>query len=185
MCIDGLVNTGLGDAGDLDPYWKITSVPSDIPDDFIAGSNAIIMAANPVWGSSPAWSSKYIGVTADGNTGVPGGTYRYELSFASAKYNNTTTSVAVYFLVDDQVTSVEVSDGHGGGGGVIQSVTMFSGSGSGHTCFSSFTLTAFGPAVTILTFTVLNIGRRPSGLLVQFGEFTYMPGCPNPVPCKC
>lgn len=109
MCsVDGLVNTGLGAAGDLDPNWKVVSVPSGTTN-FTAGSNAIIMAPNPAWGSSAGWTSKYVGVTADGNTGVPGGTYIYELSFASASYYS--TSVAVYFLVDDQVTSVTVSDG--------------------------------------------------------------------------
>ena len=128
------------------------------------------MAANPVWVSSPSWPSKYIGVTADGTAGVPGGIYVYQLSFASASYISLT--VAVYFLVDDLVTSVD-------GSTTIQTVTSFSGNGV--SCFSSFTLSAFGSFTTVLTFTVNNYWG-PSSLLVQFGEISYIPGCPTPVP---
>ena len=177
--VDGLVNTGVGTAGDLDPYWKIVSVPSGTTG-FTAGSNAVIMAPNPAWASSPSWPSKYIGVTADGTANVPGGTYAYQLSFASASYLS--SSEAVYFLADNLVSSVTVSDGST----TIQTVTSFSG-GNGVSCFSSFTLSAFGPTTTVLTFNLLNvdIGPNPAGLLVQFGEFNYISGCPTPVPVPC
>jgi hypothetical protein len=167
------MNTGLGAAGDLDPSWKIISVPSDTPG-FTAGSNAVIMAANGDWASSSSWPSKWIGVTADGNTAIPGGTYVYQLSFASASYIS--TSIEVYFLADDAVESVAVSDGSA----TIQTITTGS-NGWGFSCFSSFTLSAFGPTTTTLTFTVSN-SFGPGGLLVQFGEFSYIPGCPTPMP---
>ena len=181
--VDGLVNTGLGAAGNLDPYWKIVSVPSGTTG-FTAGSNAVIMTPKPTWPSSPSWPSKYIGVTADGTAYLPGGTYVYQLSFASASYLSST--VEVYFLVDDAVTSVTVSDGNT----TIQTITSFSGPGNGNTwnnggCFSSFTLSAFGPTTTILSITVYNWAAwsTPSGLLVQFGSFEDVGGnCPTPVP---
>lgn len=116
------MNTGLGAAGDLDPYWKIISVPSDTPG-FTAGSNAIIMTSKGGWASSPSWPSKWIGVTADGNTAVPGGNYVYQLSFASASYYSMNKVVQVSFSADDSLTSVEVSDGSA----TIQTITTFSG----------------------------------------------------------
>ena len=176
--VDGLVNTGQGTAGDRDPYWKIIYVPIGTTG-FTVGSNAIIMTPEPLWASSSAWPSKYIGVTANGGAIVPVGTYMYQLSFASASYYS--TSVAVYFLVDNAVTSVEVSDGSA----IIQTITSFTGN-SGFKCFSSFILSAFGPTTTVLTFTVLNADSvaSPAGLLVQFGEFNYIPGCPTLAPCK-
>ena len=176
------MNTGLGAEGDLDPYWKIISVPSDTPG-FTAGSNAIIRMLTPSWPSSSSWPSKYIGVSADGDFHAPGGNYVYQLSFASASYIS--KSIEVYFLADDRVTSVTVSDGST----TIQTITEFSGRGSGNTwenngCFSGFTLSAFGPITTVLTFTVYNWWNynNPAGLLVQFGEFSYIPGCPIPMP---
>ena len=100
--VDGLVNTGLGTVGSLDPYWKIISVPSGTTG-FTAGSNAVIMSAHPgVWASSSV--SKWIGITADGNAGVPAGTYVYQLSFSSAAGYYSTKSVQVSFLVDDDLT---------------------------------------------------------------------------------
>ena len=172
------MNTGQGSAGSRDPYWKIISVPSGTTG-FIAGTNAIIMTPDGGWASSPAWSSKWIGVTANGNAHVPAGTYVYQLSFASASYYS--TSIAVYLMSDDRVSSVEVSDGSA----TIQTITSFTGI-TGLKCFSSFILSAFGPTTTILTFTVLNLGSVPNqvGLLVQFGEFNSIPGCPTLVPCK-
>ena len=108
-------------------------------------------------------------MTADGGVDVPAGIYEYQLSFASGSYVSKT--VEVYFMVDDVVTSVTVSDGSS----IIQTITTFS-SGESWKCFSRFILTAFGPKTTILTFTVNNNAFSPSGLLVQFGY----PQLPNP-----
>ena len=171
--VDGLMNTGLGAVGDLDPYWKVISVPSGTPG-FTAGSNAIIMTASSGWSNSPSWPSKWIGVNNNGNTGVKGGNYVYQLSFASGSY--VSKIVEVYFLVEDAVTSVTVSDGSS----IIQTITTFSG-GNSWKCFSRFVLTAFGPKTTVLTFTVNNgccdgLKGGGSGLMVQFG--------PPLVPCK-
>eukprot|EP01035_Chromulina_nebulosa_P030665 gene30665-40770_t len=157
---NGLVNTGLGTVRSLDPYWKIISVPSGTTG-FTAGSNAIIMAAHPGWARSSV--SKWIGVTPDA-TPIPPGTYVYQLSFSSASYYST-KSVQVSFLVDDDLISVEVSDGSA----IIQNITTFSGV-KGWGSFSSFTLTAFGPTTTIVSFSVLiaTSTANAGGLLVQF-----------------
>ena len=178
------VNTGVG-GGTFDPYWKVISVPFDFSyyysNLFIAGSNAYIMTANDGWSSPSSWPSKWIGVTSDVDLNIPSGDYIFQLSFASASYYS--TSVEVYFLVDDALTSVAVSDGST----TIQTSTSFSStySANGYTCFSSFTLSTFGPTITILSFTVSNIGYSASGLLVQFGEFEYIDNCPTPTPtCK-
>jgi hypothetical protein len=178
-CSAGLVNTGLGNAGSSDPNWKVTSVPSGL-NGFAAGSNAVIMTPNDGWASSASWPSKWIGVTTNGNTAVKAGDYVYQLTFSSASYYS--TSVVVYFLVDNAVTSVKVTDGST----TIQITTTFSGGGKSFNCFSSFVLSAFGPSVTTLSFTVKNdgTGDNPSGLLVQFGVFNYIAACPTPVPCK-
>ena len=171
MCIwcrvDGLVNTGLGTVGSLDPFWKIISVPSGTTG-FTAGSNAVIMSWNGVWARSSV--SKWIGVTSNEDTFVPAGTYVYQLSFSSASYYST-MSVQVSFVVDDDVNSVEVSDGSV----IIQNITTFSGV-KGYSSFSSFTLTAFGPTIITLSFSVLNYGTNPCGLMVEFAA---------PVPCTC
>ena len=90
-------------------------------------TNAVIMAPKPTWPSSPFWPSKYIGVTADGTAGVAGRTYVYQLSFASTSYLSST--VEVYFLVDDAMTSVTVFDISI----TIQTITSFSGRGNGNT----------------------------------------------------
>ena len=112
-------------------------------------------------------------MTADGTAGVPGGTYVYQLSFVSVSYLSST--VAVYFLVDDAVTSVAVFDIST----TIQTVTSFTNGYNWNwfSCFSSFTLSALRTTTTVLTFTVNNYGSS-SGLLV----FGYIPGCPTPVP---
>eukprot|EP01035_Chromulina_nebulosa_P003105 gene3105-4241_t len=170
------MNTGLGAAGDPDPYWKIISFQRGTFI-FTEELNAIIMTPKGGWSSSPSWPSKWIGVTADGGFNVAAGIYEYQLSFASASYLSKT--VEVYFMVDDAVTSVTVSDGSS----IIQTITTFSG-GESWNCFSRFILTAFGPKTTILTFTVNNNAFSPNGLLVQFGEFNYIPSCPTPAPCK-
>lgn len=175
------MNTGLGLAGSLDPNWKVISVPSETTN-FVAGSNAYIMTAHPFWTSSSSWPSKWIGITNTGTNTVPGGTYLFQLSFASASYYSSTSGVDVFFLVDDALTSVAVSDGNS----TIQTITTFSGGGI--KCFGSFSLTAFGQTITILTFTVFNgynAQGNPSGLLVQFGQFEYIATCPTPAPtCK-
>ena len=131
--------------------------------------------------SSSSWPSKWIGPNADGTSfsvSLPG-TYVYQLSFVSTSYYSASSSVKVFFLVDDTLTSVSVSDGST----TIQTITTFSGSNS-FTCFSSFTLNVFGPTTTILTFTVYNIdiGNNPTSLLVQFGESEYIASCPTPAP---
>ena len=167
----GLMNTGLGLAGSLDPNWKVISVPSGTTN-FVAGSNAYIMTPElNNWSSSSSWPSKWIGITNDGDYPVLGGTYIFQLSFASASYYSSTSGVDVFFLVDEALTSVAVLDGNS----TIQTITAFSG--GGFKCFGSFSLTTFGPIITVLTFTVVN-----GGLLVQFGEYEYIATCPTPAP---
>jgi hypothetical protein len=48
----------------------------------------------------------------------------------------------------------------------------------GYSSFSSFTLTAFGPTTTTLSFSVFNAlsGANPCGLMVEFAV---------PIPCTC
>lgn len=173
------MNTGLGPAGSLDPNWKVVSVPNSTTT-FTAGSNAYIMTAHaPLWASSSSWPSKWIGVSIDGASNVPGGDYLFQLSFASASYNASASRVEVFFLVDNLLTSVAVSDGSS----IIQNIAP--STRDDFKCFKDFTLTSFGPTVTILTFTVRNIGNigsNPSGLLVQFGEYEYIANCPTPAP---
>lgn len=175
--LDGLMNTGLGIEGAQDPYWKIISIPSGTTG-FTAGSNAIIKIPISTW---PKAYSKLIGLDANANTFFPPGTYIYQLSFASASYIS--SSVAVYFMADDAVTSVTVSDGTVN----IKTITTFSGvNGYMGSCFARFILSDFGPTTTILKFSVLNqfTYSNPTSLLVQFGEFSVIPGCSDPVPCK-
>lgn len=172
----GMANTGSGTAGTRDANWKMISAPSGTAG-FTTGSYVYTMTAASGWTSSTS-SAKWIGVPADGNTGVPPGQYVFQLSFASASYYS--TSIIVYFMVDDALTSVTVSDGTS----TIQTITTFSG--NSWLCLNNFALTAFGQTTTTLTFTVQNgdVNNNPSGLLVQFGQFQYIANCPTPEPTR-
>jgi hypothetical protein len=143
-----------------DAAWKVISLPSGTS--FTAGENAIIIQnPHPNWKPAPSTTSAWIGVTPNGNDGVPKGDYQFQTSFTiPSPY----TSLDVGFSADDNMKSIVVSSGS-----KSQKITSFNGNGSG--ALNSFTLTDLSAnAVTTMTFTVYNDGGL-SGLLVQFGAY--------------
>jgi hypothetical protein len=79
--------------------------------------------------------------------------------------------MTIQFVVDDYVTSVQVSNEQ-----FNNVYTTFTGDNDWYS-LSSLTITGFGPTTTTIAFTVYNIGFGVSGLQVRFGAPEKIPGC--------
>jgi hypothetical protein len=152
----------------LDASWIIQSVPAGSP--YTAGSNAYVRI-DPLWcgwGVDNSVTSKWIGLTS-GCTSIAQGSYIYQISFPSASFQ--CSSITMQFVVDDYVTSVQVSNEE-----FNNVYTTFTGNNDWYS-LSSLTITGFGPTTTTIAFTVYNKGFGVSGLLVRFGAAQTIPGC--------
>jgi len=155
----GLYN-GVMTSDNRDSAWKVIALPGGTS--FKAGENAFIQKPHPGWKPAASATAGWIGVTSNGEDGIPVGDYEFQTTFTiPSPY----TALEVNFAVDDNLKSVVVSNG--------TTITSFNGNGFGQ--WSNFTATGLIPgAVTTMTFKVYNSGGA-LGLLVQFGAFLVTP----------
>jgi hypothetical protein len=152
-------NTGLGNTGNTDTNWSITSAPNSS----LLGSPIIFSSIPALWLDNDG-TSKWIGSNngVDGRQRDPLGTYVYRTTFDLTGFKENTAKLVFRATSDNETTGVKLNGTN----------FNFTTSNTGFGAFSApFTISSgFVAGVNTLEFTVFNSASSPSGLRVEFTE---------------
>jgi hypothetical protein len=154
--IPGMFNTGVNNVGSplpngtIDSHWVLSSGPVGTP---------TAITGNPIPGSwvSNTSTSRWVTPGTNGKSGVPGGTYVYDLMFDLTGFQPATATISAMWS-SDNVSTVLLN-------GTF--VATHSGGVAAFTSFDSFGVgVGFLPGINTLTIQVTNQGG-PSGAHVN------------------